>query len=65
MSKFLKILKDMLAVAVTVMLLVCIVRYRKCIDKVIELQIENSILRRYLIQNYKNTPDKGFDVYII
>ena len=67
MSKFLEILKDVLAVAVTVLLLVYIVKYRKCIDKVMELQVENSILRKYWMQNYKNTPAfiSDGDVYII
>lgn len=61
MTKFLEILKDVLAVAVTVMLLFYVVKYRKCINRIIELQCENNILRRHLMQNYKNTPDIFFD----
>jgi len=65
MSKFLEILQDVLTV--TVMLLFYIVKYCKCIDRGIELRCENSILRRYLMQNYKDTPYIVFDddIYII
>lgn len=61
MSKFLEILKDILSVAMAIMLLVYIVKYRESIDKIIELQKENSTLRQYLWQDYKNSTDDYLD----
>lgn len=61
MSKFLEILKDILSVAMAIMLLVYIVKYRESIDKIIELQMENSTLKQYLWQDYKNSTDDYLD----
>lgn len=61
MSKFLEILKDVLSVAMAIMLLVYIVKYRESIDKIIELQRVNYILRRYMWQDSIDEISNCFD----
>ena len=57
MSKFLEVVKDVLAVAVVIMLLIYVFKYRDCINELIELQRENDILKRYL--HYQENQDNS------
>ena len=61
MSKFLEILKDILSVAMAIMLLFYSVKCRDCIKRIVELERENSTLRQYLWQDYKNSTDDYLD----
>ena len=54
MSKLLEVVKDVLAVAVVIMLLVYVFKYHDCIN---ELQMENDILKKYM--NYQENQDNS------
>lgn len=66
MSKVLEVVKDVLTIAVVIMLLVYVIKYRHCINELIELRRENFILKKYFYQDYRSNSVNNDDIiYVI